>query len=337
MPKSAKQKEKLLYVAQYLSEYTDENYPATMADILEYLAANDIRAERKSIYNDLDVLMGFGMDIVKLAPPHSGYYLAGRNFELAEVKLLVDLVQSSKFITTKKSRELIGKLEKQVSRNDARTLQRQVVVADRNKTSNENIYYSVDMIYEALAKNVMIRYQYFDWDENKKQRLRREGACYQVSPWLLTWEDENYYLVAYDHNANMMKHYRVDKMLRIELTDQQRQGKEVFERIDIPAFSKKTFGMFAGEEKTVRMEFDRKLTGVVVDRFGADISMRGLDEKHVLVRANVAVSRQFFGWLAGLGTQVRLVSPEDVVRQYHRYLQQIADLYRESEEGRKNG
>lgn len=328
MPKSAKQKQKLLYIAQYLMEHTDEDHSVTTPQIIAYLESNGIQAERKSIYSDIDTLNEFGMDIIRSQEQRGGYQLVSRDFELAEVKLLVDLVQSSKFITTKKSRELIAKLERLVSKNNARKLQRQVVVADRNKAVNENIYYSVDVIYEAISENRKIRYQYFKWDVNKQMELRRDGAYYEVSPWLLTWDDENYYLIAYDEEAEQMKHYRVDKMLHISLSDKERQGKALFDKMDIAAFSKKTFGMFAGEERTVQLCCDNSLTGVIIDRFGTDVALRKLDEGHVLARVNVAVSPQFFGWLAGLSDRVFIRSPENVAEEYFAYLQKITELYK---------
>ena len=247
MPKSTNQKQKMLLILDYLQKHTDETHDATTPQLIDYLAANGVKAERKSIYNDIQTLIDFGYDIVRGPGPHDGYQLLSRDFELAEVKLLVDLVQSSKFITTKKSRELIGKLQHLVSENDARKLQRQVVVTDRNKALNENIYYSVDVIYAAIADNRQIRFQYFDWDVKKQMVPRKDGAVYEISPWLLTWDDENYYLVAYDSAAACMKHYRVDKMLHIELSESPREGRNVYEQIDVAAYSKKTFGMFAGE------------------------------------------------------------------------------------------
>ncbi len=323
MAKSPKQKQKLLYIAQYLMERTDEAHSITTNQLIAYLEANDIKAERKSIYDDIDTLNEFGMDIVKVPERKGGYYLASRDFELAELKLLVDLVQSSKFITQKKSRELIGKLETLASKNDAKQLQRQVVVADRNKAVNESIYYNVDMLYNAMAENVKVRYQYFEWDVTKQMKLRKDGQFYEVSPWLLTWDDENYYLIAFDAEAGILKHYRVDKMLKITLTEQERQGREDFEKVDIAAYSKKTFGMFAGEDKTVTLRCDNSMTGVIIDRFGSDVAMRKLDEAHILARVNVAVSPQFFGWLAGLGNKIRIQSPDEVIAEYREYLGKI--------------
>lgn len=322
------QKQKILYILDYLRHHTDENHCVSTAQILDHLAANGIKAERKSIYSDIETLCDYGFDIVHGNGSGNGYRLISREFELPEVKLLVDLVQSSKFITTKKSRELICKLERFVSDNDAHTLQRQVIVTDRNKTANEKIYYNVDVIYSAIADNVRIRFHYFDWDVKKQMKLRKDGAFYHVSPWLLTWDDENYYLVAFDSEAGLMKHYRVDKMLDIELTGEDRDGRNAYEQIDVAAYSRKTFGMFAGEEKTIQLLCDNSMTGVIIDRFGNGVSLRPYDEDHVLARADVAVSPQFFGWLAGLSGRVRIFSPASVADAYRDYLQNLLDALR---------
>lgn len=328
MPRAEKQKLKLLYEAQYLLEKSDEEHPVTTRDMIEYLAGYGIAAERKSIYTDIDALAEYGMDIIKVRERPGGYYVADRQFELAELKLLVDAVQASKFITGKKSRELIEKLETLCSRAQAIQLHRQVVVTNRNKTINENIYYNVDMIYRAIAENVKIKYQYFDWNVDKEIKLRRDGTFYEVSPWLLTWDDENYYLVAYDHRSSMIRHYRVDKMLRLGLTGEVREGKSQFENFDIAGFSRKTFGMFAGREEMVTLCCEDTLTGVMIDRFGKEVMLRRTDETHIQVKVSVAVSRQFFGWLTGLGPSVKIESPGKVVREYRDYLEEIANSYR---------
>lgn len=323
MARSEKQKLKLLYITQYLSEQTDEDHTATTQDIIAYLEANDISAERKSIYSDIDLLIDFGLDIIKVKERPGGYYLASRQFELAELKLLVDAVQASKFITSKKSGELIGKLETLCSKAQAKQLHRQVVVTNRTKAVNESIYYNVDMIYNAIAANSKIRFQYFEWSVDKEMKLRRGGEFYEVSPWLLSWDDENYYLIAHDDRSGEIRHYRVDKMLKLDLLPIPREGQEQFSDFDVAGYSKKTFGMFAGEEETVSLRCDSSLTGVIIDRFGKDVSMRRLDDTHIRARVNVAVSRQFFGWLAGLGTSIQIDSPDHVAAAYRDYLRNI--------------
>ena len=327
MPKSEKQKLKLLYITQYLMEKTDENHIATTTELIDYLASNGITAERKSIYTDIELLIDYGLDIVKVKGRPAGYQLVSRQLELAELKLLVDAVQASKFITSKKSRELIGKLETLCSKKEARQLHRQVVVTNRTKAVNENIYYNVDQIYSAIAGNVKIRFLYFEWNVKKEMQLRHDGAFYEVSPWLLTWDDDNYYLIAYDDESRMIKHYRVDKMLKLSLSDKKRQGKEQFENFDIAAYSKKTFGMFAGEEKMVTLSCKTNLIGVIIDRFGNEASLRENGEGFVLVRVKVAVSRQFFGWLTGLSDAVKIVGPKETAEEYRSYLEEILTNY----------
>ena len=327
MPKSAQQKQKILLIAEFFEKYTDENHVVTTPKLIEYLESNGINAERKSIYDDIYVLTEFGMDIVKVGGKNGGYFLASRDFELAEVKILVDLVQSSKFITTKKSRELISKLEGLTSKNDAKALHRQVVVAERNKSENESIYYSVDKLYEAMSGNSRILFNYFEWGVNKEVVLRKNGNLYEISPWLLTWYDENYYLVGYDDEAGIIKYFRVDKMLNISANNEPRQGRETFEMINVGALSKRTFGMFAGEEKTVQLICKKSMTGVIIDRFGKEVALRVFDDEHILVRANIEVSAQFFGWLSGLSGKVKIYGPKEVVTEYKEYLQDILNGY----------
>lgn len=327
MARVARQKAKIIYIAQYLLEKTDEEHPVTTHEIIEYLAKNDISAERKSIYTDIDVLIEFGLDIVKIKERPGGYYLSSRQFELAELKLLVDAVQASKFITTKKSGQLIAKLETLCSRAQAGCLHRQVVVTNRNKAVNESIYYNVDMIYNAIGANAKVRFQYFEWTVSREMKLRRDGTYYEVSPWLLTWDDENYYLVAFDDRSRMIRHYRVDKMLKIGIMDAAREGRSQFEHFDVAGYSKKTFGMFAGEDETVTLRCDAGLTGVMIDRFGNDVAMREVGNGQITARINVAVSRQFFGWLTGLGAAVKIDSPGRVARAYRDYLHEILGQY----------
>lgn len=267
------------------------------------------------------------MDIIRSEEHRGGYMLASRPFELAEVKLLVDLVQSSKFITEKKSRELIGKLETLTSKYDAKAMQRQVEIVGRSKTQNETIYYNVDIIHTAIHKNVKIRFHYFDWDVNKKMQLRHDGAWYEVSPWKLTWDDENYYLIAWDGKTEDVRFYRVDKIVDITLTEQTRDGKEAFEGMNLADLSKKTFGMFAGKEKTVRLRAEDSLTGVIIDTFGTEVALRKDGEQHFIARADVEVSSQFFGFLAGLGNRVEIISPDEVRTEYKEYLANIISQY----------
>ncbi|MCI5959594.1 MAG: WYL domain-containing protein [Lachnospiraceae bacterium] len=316
MAKGSNQKLKLYYLLKFLQEKTDEEHAVTMPEILAYLQEHDISAERKSIYADFHDLEKLGYEVVgEKAGASYEYRLLTREFELTELKLLVDLIQTSKFLTLKKSQELISKLESQCSEYDAKKLQRQVYVQDRVKADNESIYYSVDAIQSAIAQNHMISFQYFQWNTGKKRELRRGGEPYEVSPWMLSFNDENYYLIARDEKSRTIRHYRVDKMLNITMLDREREGKEAFEQENIATYSNKKFGMFGGEEEKVKILFPNHLAGVFIDRFGKDIMIVPKGKDYSTVSVSVTVSQQFFGWIFGLGKEVCILSPPHVVAQ----------------------
>ena len=314
MPKGTNQKFKLYRLAQIMLEQTDDEHYITMPEIKEALARYDITADRKSIYADLRDLEVLGIE-VEGEPVGKGYHyhVVSRPFELPELKLLVDAIQSSKFITEKKTNALIRKLEKQVSRYEAMKLQRQVFVSGRIKTMNESIYYTVDAIHNAISENKKIRFQYYQWNVKKEMELRRDGAWYHISPWGLSWDDENYYLVGYDSDAGEIRHYRVDKMLHIRMSDEPREGKEHFRKLDMADYSKKSFGMFGGKEQRVKLLVDNSLAGVIIDRFGKEVMMIPADPEHFTVNVIVMVSSVFLGWVFSLGERVKILGPEEVV------------------------
>ena len=329
MARSANQKLKLLYLLKILTEQSDEEHCLSAQELIKALETYGIKAERKSIYDDIAQLIDFGYDIVLVkAKTGGGYYLAGREFELAELKLLVETVQASRFLTLKKSRELIAKIEKLASKYEAGQLQRQVYVANRIKTANESIYYIVDDIHRAIQNNEQISFQYLEWDLNKKLVPRKDGKIYHISPWALTCKDENYYLIAHDEESDSIKHFRVDKMGRMQvLAGVARKGGELFERFDIAAYANKTFGMYGGREEVVTLEFENRYIGVVLDRFGKEASVRRIDAEHFAVRVQVALSGQFFGWLTGLCAGAKVTAPGEVVSAYLAYLHAVSEQY----------
>lgn len=329
MSKGSNQKMKLIYLMKILLEKTDEEHKLTLAEILQELNRYGITAERKSIYADFETLRVYGLDIISEQKNRTVYYYIGsRDFEIAELKLLVDAVQSSKFITEKKSRQLIKKIEGFASKYEAKKLHRQVYVQDRIKTMNESIYYNVDKIHQAIGKNVQIKFQYYQWNVNKEMELRHDGAFYQISPWELIWDNENYYLVGYDSKVGMIKHFRVDKMLKINSLSDKREEKDLFEKTNMASYSKKRFGMFDGEEQTVKLECENRFAGVIIDRFGKDVNMRTIDDKHFEVNVEVAVSGQFLGWVIALDTGVKVVSPKNVIDYINQEIDRLIKQYR---------
>jgi predicted DNA-binding transcriptional regulator YafY len=327
MPRGQNQKLKLLYIMRLLLEKSDERHPISTSDIIAFLEANDIAAERKSIYSDIESLRLFGMDINQVHGANGGYYVASRDFELPELKLLVDSVQSSKFITQKKTLALIKKIESLASVYEAQLLNRQVYVKNRIKNMNESIYYNVDEIHNGIVSDCKISFKYFEYSIAKERVCKHNGKKYRVSPFALTWDDENYYMIGFDSSAGIIKHFRVDKMMEIESLTEKRDGRESFESLDIGAYSGTLFGMFTGKEENVTLEFSNSLIGAVIDRFGKDIAVIPSDENHFHIRTEIAVSPQFFGWLCGFGSGVRIVAPDSIVNQMREHVLSIEQLY----------
>lgn len=313
MAKTEGQKIKLLYLKQLLEEQSDEDHPVLVQQIIEYLDSKGVPAERKSIYKDIDCLQEYGMDILHSTGKNPGYYLASREFELPELKLLVDAVQSSRFLTQKKSMQLIEKLSRLVSVHQAGVLKRQVVVSDRVKTMNESIYYNVDRIHEAIGANSQIRFRYFEWGLDGKKHDR--PGLYEASPYTLVWDDENYYLVAHSQRHGIT-HYRVDKMRDIEATGQPRFVSKEARELHASDYGRNVFGMYGGETVPVRMRFHNSLVGVVLDRFGPETMLIPDGPEYFIFTMDIAVSPLFLGWMAGFGDRARILSPQSVIDAY---------------------
>lgn len=320
MPRSQHQKLKLYVLGKILTENTDADHGMTMPQIIEALEKEEISADRKSIYDDIRALEDIGISVEKEKIGKYFYYkVVEKQFEVAELKLLVDAISASKFITEKKSRELIGKLEGLVSKYEAKELQRFVLVSGRNKTQNESIYYNVDAIHTAMNSNQKISFCYYQWNLDLELEPRRKES-YEVSPWALLWYEENYYLVAYNSEEKIMKHYRVDKMRSISILDEKRDGTKQAQETDFSSYTDRVFGMFAGEEETVTILAKNNLVGVMVDRFGTDISLRKENDDWFRCRIKVAVTGQFFGWVVIFGGEVKIVGPKKVEEEYAAWL-----------------
>ncbi len=324
MAKSPNQKLKLLILKDYLLRNSDEDHPVTVPQMIEELARFDIRAERKSLYDDLEALRVYGLDIVQ---SRGNYHVGQRSFETPELKLLVDSVQSSKFITQKKTVSLIRKIEELASVFDAQLLERQVYVRGRVKSMNESVYYNVDEISDAINRDRAVRFRYYEMTVSGERRMRKDGCWYTVSPFALMWDDENYYMLAWDAENRGIRHYRVDKMLEITALDTEREGKEAFAEVDMSAYAKKVFGMFTGQDRRVRLRFDNRLAGAVFDRFGTDILLIPDGEEHFTVTLDLAVSPRFYAWLFGFGTGAEILSPQDVREEAADTARRIADMY----------
>ena len=320
MTKSAGQKLKILYLMKILLTETDETHRLSIADLISRLAGYGVSAERKAVYDDIEVLRLFGLDIAVEQSKSYGYYVASREFELPELKLLADAVQSSKFITEKKTRELIRKLQSLASVNHAKAIQRQVYIQNRVKNMNESIYYSVDALHEAIADDKKISFRYFDYNIHKERVFRRDGQQYVVSPVVLSWNDEHYYLIARSADREGLSHYRVDRMYGVRMLDEPREADD---RFDLAEYAKKVFGMYGGEELDVRLRVHNSMVGAVIDRFGKDVTMVADGETHFTVRVRVALSPVFFGWLFQFGALCQVLSPQSLIDELRGHTEQF--------------
>lgn len=328
MAKTERQKLKLLCLYDLFLQETDETNGLTVSEIKEKLSAQGIKAERKSIYNDIVTLEEYGCEILPVRDGHlCRYHLMQHSFELAELKLLVDAVQSSKFLPAKKSHDLIRKLSTLCSKYQAQALQRQVYVSGRVKSMNESIYYSIDTIHTAISADQQISFQYFTWTTEKTALYRHDGKRYCVSPFALIWDNENYYLVAFDASANALRHYRVDKMTSLSVESTKREGKASFADIDLGTYTKKMFGMFGGKEEAITLQFSAQLVGAVIDRFGKEAAIIPVNQDMFHLHTNVIVSPQFMGWLSSFGADAKILAPENTVQTYKAFCQKIIAQY----------
>lgn len=329
MPRLSHQKLKLIYLKEYLLANTDENHSVTAKNMLDYLEECGISAERKSLYDDLALLKESGLDLINEKRDRTVWYrVVSRDFELSELKLLVDAVLGSRFITEKKSAELIRKLESLCSRYEGYALDRQLTVAGRIKSMNESIYYNVDKLHTAIRDNTRVVFRYFDYNTAKQRVYRRDGALYEVSPYALCWDDENYYLVAYDALHRSIRHYRVDKMSDLEeKSDSRREGEEAFRQVDVSAYSSKVFSMFGGESVKVRLSFSERLANVVLDRFGKDIFLSPDGDGRFSFETEIVISPQFYGWLFSFGHDAEILRPQSARDEFVRFLREVSEVY----------
>ena len=327
MAKKPNQKLKILYLMKILLEKTDEKHLLTSQQIIEELSLYGINAERKSIYDDIEALRTFGIDIEMVKGKPTGYHILSRTFQLPELKLLVDGVQSCKFITYKKSMELIKKLESFASTYESQQLRRQIYVSNRIKCMNESIYYNVDKLHNAITANQQISFKYFQYTPDKECQFKKGGLPYQVSPFALTFDNENYYLVAFDAENDIIKHYRVDKMTELNLCAEERLGQDRFRAFDMAIYERKLFSMFNGQEYQLKISFANYLAGVVIDRFGKEVKIAHKDEDKFTAVVQVMLSPKFYGWLFAMGQDAKILEPPAVIADMKRHLQELIDIY----------
>lgn len=314
MAKSDNQKLKIFYILDYLQKNSHEDHPVRAAELISMLdRQHNILCERKTVYSDIAALQEYGIDIVSVPGKNGGYYIASRNFEMPELKLLIDAVLSSRYLTEKKSRELIEKLCNQCSIHDAKLLRRDVMVSGRVKSMNETIYYSIDTIQEAIAENKQITFRYFDWGVDGKRHFRDKE--YIASPYGLCQENENCYLLAHSQRHGVTS-YRIDRMCDIQISEMPRASCPELTGKALTEHANRLFQMYSGDQITVKMRFHKDLCNVVMDRFGRDTMLIPDGEDSFNFTVSVAVSPMFLSWVIGFGKKARILYPQSVIEQY---------------------
>lgn len=319
--KNSYQRLKILYIYKILLEQTDEDNQISTNELIDRLSMYGIEAGRKAIYEDIEALRAFGLDIVSGNGVKAGYRVVSRDFELPELKILADAVTCSRFMTKKKSVELLKKIERLASVNEARQINRQVAISNRVKSDNENIYLSIDTIHRAIAEKKQIRFSYFRYNVRKRKVYDEElKVC---SPYVLAWSDERYYLLAYYEKYDAISHFRVDRMDKVEILDESFVQKP--RGFDASSYINSTFSMFSGKEEEVKLRFDNSIVNSVLDKFGMGVRIIPDGKEHFTVRVKVRTEKPdtFFGWLFGFGVKAEILAPEHLKESYRK---SVADV-----------
>lgn len=319
-----KNKSRILYILKLLYEKTDEQNPLSTVEIIEYLASLGISAHRRTIAADMELLEEFEIDVITIKSTQNKYFIGSREFELPEIKLLVDAVESSKFITPKKSEELIKKLSRLTSQNQATELNRHIFIDKRIKPENEEIYYIVDAIHNAITQGKQIEFKYYEYTQDKEKVYKNNGYIYKLSPYALSWSEDHYYVIGYCKKHGKISKFRVDRMAKIKISD----------KISVPMpdgfngadYAKSIFEMYDGETKTVELKCTNDLMKVIIDRFGEDVNAVSLGSNCFKAIVDISVSPTFFGWVFQFAGKMSIIAPNDVKKSYMEMAKKVVEV-----------
>ena len=323
---SIRNKQRPFRLLKYLYENTDEEHPVSTTELVRIFVAEDAHAKRKTVKDDIDVLVGEGFDVVTVRGRNNSFFLGTRKFELPEVKLLIDAVSSSRFISAEKSETLINKLTDMVSRHQAEKVCRHLYTAEHVKADNKQIYYIVDAVTDAINEGKKIRFQYFDYDGKKEKCLRHDGAEYSVSPYALVWDDSHYYMCGYSDAKQMIVNYRVDRMCNTEIKDE--KAVALPEGFSMDDYVRKQFHMFAGDETEVILECRDDMMKYIIDQFGEEVETRKVSEDTFQAKVHVADSPTFYGWVFPFEGKIQIVEPEEIREKYHEMVKSAVRTFR---------
>ena len=312
-----------LIIFKYLWETTDESHPVSLADISAHLSQYGITADPRTLRKDIEQLVEFGVDIVKDRRVQNLYHVATRHFEAPEVKLLIDAVQSARFITPGKSKELVKRLTAFVAPGDAVLLKRHLYIDSRSKATNESIYLNVDRIQTAITERKKISFCYFDYSPSKERVLRHGGQVYSVSPFAMLWNNDTYYLVGFHDHRQQIAKFRVDRIVQMEVTDETAVRKP--KDFDVSEFFAQEFSMLNGKTCRITLLCESTLMNSIIDRFGEDASTQIVDKNHFTVEATVDLSSNFYGWVFASGGKMKITAPQEAVDGFQRMLESFSE------------
>ncbi len=311
-------KNRPLYIFKYLLDHTDEEHPAIITDIIAHLEANGIHATRKTVASDLVQLQDCGFDVVCNKSRQNQYFIGSRELQIAELKTIVDAVQAAKFISSAKSKELIGKLSKLASPYEAEQLQRRLYVDGKAKTENEAVYYTVDLLHAAINHEKPVMFKYIEYTSQKEKVFKHDGQLYKFSPYDLVWNNDSYYVFGWSESHGKVVKFRVDRMYKPE--------EAVFpyhprpEDYDIEAYCNQVFMMYDGEPTHVTLRCDNAIMKAIIDRFGESVKTLPADEQHFLAEVDVSISPTFHSWVFTYGGKMQILSPESISKEYQKRL-----------------
>lgn len=303
---------RILHLFQFLYRNTDEMNPASVADILRFWELQGICSERKQVYKDIALLQDFGVDVIRIKSTQNHYFIGDRLFELPELKLLVDAVESSRFITSKKSGDLIRKLGQLTSNTQAEQLDRHIYMDGMPKPSNEAIYYIVDTIQSSIQSNQQISFQYYEYLPTKEKVLKHQGYRYQFTPYALIWNRDHYYVVGWSEKHMKLSQFRVDRMTSVEMMDQPGHQLLGFEPAE---YVQKVFGMYPDDLQMVTLFCENDVMRSIIDRFGEGVRTEVVDDDHFQAIVEVAPSPPFFGWIFTFAGKIRILKPDNVLEE----------------------
>ncbi len=317
---------KMIKIWEILSQETDENHPMTTNELLSKLEALGIDCNRKTLYADIDALNEFGYEIMCNHSRSNEYYVVDRTFSVAELRILMDAIQAADFITDNKSSQFIDKVANLAGTRRAEVLKDHLIAFNNTKTDNEQIYYIVETINEAIAQQHKVKFQYFHYDTKRNKKYKKE-RFYYVNPYATVMDNDKYYLIGYDDFQHKMWHYRVDRMEQVSVSRHPISYFDEIEQFDISNYKRQLFGMFSGEEVDVTFEAHEKLIDVIYDMFGVDTKLKAISGDYFQFTATVQLSSQFYGWCCSFGDMLKVVAPTTVVNMLEDYISNLIHSY----------